>query len=485
MIAIDAAAARAEFHKLRDNRALTRAEARRLAEEASRACLAAPGALDEGVLLLCELATLPDPELARPGVEGLFSRVIEGLGDAFEPRLCDLYIELFARVLEYCRGLPSAAWLDRRLHCFNLPSERDLVRRAETTRRSRRAVQGRVRKIVVLSRVTLGADVAITSVVLRKMIEDFPEARLILLANHKTALLFAGEPRVVVRPAEYPRSGGLLERLAAWPAVADTVEEELDGLGPDQYLVVDPDSRLTQLGMLPVVADETSYHFFESRSFSRPGRETLSALTAAWLEERFGLGPERLHPWVSLPPKATELAEAVRASAPGERWVSMNLGVGDNPRKRIDGAFEERLLAELLDSGWRIFLDKGEGEEETARVDRLLSRARETGRRVAQIEENYVAPVAGAQVVAWQGSLAGFGALIGASDLYIGYDSAGGHIAAALGVKTVNIFAGFGSPRMPERWRPSGPGKVSAVVVDPKSGAEPEKILAAVLEAAR
>ncbi|HYM11266.1 MAG TPA: glycosyltransferase family 9 protein, partial [Bryobacterales bacterium] len=107
------------------------------------------------------------------------------------------------------------------------------------------------------------------------------------------------------------------------------------------------------------------------------------------------------------------------------------------------------------------------------------------GRRVAKIEEGGALPTADAEVVAWRGSLAGFGALIGASDLYIGYDSACQHIAAALGVRTIDIFAGFRSPRMAQRWKPSGAAEVRMIVADPHRPADPERILAAVLEAAR
>ena len=500
MASIDPAAVRAEFQKLCDNQALTLAQATRLAEEAARACLTAPRALEEGALLLCELATLPDPELAGAGVDGIFRNVIESMGDAFEARLCDLYIKFFAQVLEYCRTLSSAGWLDHRLRHFGLLTEEDLICRAERVRGvSRLPAQEdpeKIRKILVLSRVTLGADVAITSVVLRKMMQAFPRAQVALLAGPKAALLFAGENSVVVCPVEYPRGGSLIDRLAAWPAVVDTVQEQIEGLQPGEYVVVDPDSRLTQLGMLPVVADESRYHFFGSRSFSRPGLETLAELTAAWLEEVFGPADRQeclFYPWVSLPPEAKAFARAVRAALPAGRWASVNLGVGENPRKRIEGAFEQRLLSELLGAGWRIFLDKGEGGEETARVKHLLSRLREARRKVQEIDEEGAGKstyFAGApDVVAWRGSLAGFGALIGVSDLYIGYDSACQHIAAALGVSTVDIFAGFRSPRMVQRWRPSGPGKVSMIVVDRKTGIPacppPERILAAVLEAAR
>ncbi|HYM12928.1 MAG TPA: hypothetical protein VEU62_19470, partial [Bryobacterales bacterium] len=422
MVSTNAAAARAELHRLVKIQALTCAHAARLAEEAARSCLASTDELDDAALLLCELATLPDAALARHGVDGIFRQAIEGMADAFEPRLCDRYIEFFARVVECCRRLPAAAWLDQRLRESGLHNEQDLIRRALGLRRIRPSNRG-VKKILVLSRVTLGADVAITSVVLRKVMLAFPEAPVILLGSQKAAQLFAGERRVETRRVEYPRGGGLLDRLAAWPAVVDAARQELQGLRAGEYLVVDPDSRLTQLGMLPVVADESAYLFFESRSFARPGLESLAELTAAWLAETLGPDTTPLRPWVSLPPEAAEFAQRLRAQA-GAQCVAVNLGVGDNPGKRIADPFEERLLAELLRRGWRIFLDQGEGDEEMSRAGRLLARLREAGRRVAKIEEGGALPTADAEVVAWRGSLAGFGALIGASDLYIGYDSA-------------------------------------------------------------
>ena len=58
----------------------------------------------------------------------------------------------------------------------------------------------------------------------------------------------------------------------------------------------------------------------------------------------------------------------------------------------------------------------------------------------------------------WSGSFAGFAAIIAASRLYIGYDSAGQHVAAAAGVPLVSIFAGFPVPRMFDRWRPRANG---------------------------
>jgi ADP-heptose:LPS heptosyltransferase len=63
----------------------------------------------------------------------------------------------------------------------------------------------------------------------------------------------------------------------------------------------------------------------------------------------------------------------------------------------------------------------------------------------------------------WDGSFAGFAAHIQRSRLYVGYDSSGGHVAAACGIPMISIFAGAVSERMFQRWRPTGEGKIAIV----------------------
>ena len=62
-----------------------------------------------------------------------------------------------------------------------------------------------------------------------------------------------------------------------------------------------------------------------------------------------------------------------------------------------------------------------------------------------------------------QGSFASFASMIQASDFYVGYDSAGQHVAAACGVPQVTIFAGEPCERMFQRWRPTGHGRIRII----------------------
>jgi ADP-heptose:LPS heptosyltransferase len=87
----------------------------------------------------------------------------------------------------------------------------------------------------------------------------------------------------------------------------------------------------------------------------------------------------------------------------------------------------------------------------------------------------------------YEGDYAPFAAIVAQSDLYVGYDSAGQHVAAAAGVPLVSVFAGYVSERMFSRWRPSGRGTVEVVKVGPGEPATTvlERTLDAVRSAAR
>jgi ADP-heptose:LPS heptosyltransferase len=468
-----------EFRRLKQARSLTPAVATRLASEAAAAFLKQHTAtghyLRDAVTLLCELASLDDPILARIGVHGLFPLLVEPLGDAFTPAACAVYNQLFAQVIQYCRQQPAGAAIDRELRHFGLVTEADLLRRAGHIRNRghfdrQRAHQ--IKKAFVLSRVTLGADVAVTSVVLAALKEILPGVEIGLVANAKTLQLFAGDPRIHLCAIEYPRGGGLIERLTGWQGAAEVLRQQSLGLDPTEYMIIDPDSRLTQLGLLPLVADERPYLFFDSRSYYAAGLQKLSALTAHWLQQVFDIA-ESIYPYCA--PSQSDVAAAQHIVSALKRpamrpIVSVNLGIGANPAKRLPDPFEFRLLVRLLSEGAIVILDQGGDAEETARVEALVAMVGGEGFGVLALDErrdmvSSPVEVGGAALLTWKGGIGRFAALIAESTAYIGYDSAGQHIAAALGVPTIDIFTGFTSPRMPERWSPHGPGSVHVLVL--------------------
>ena len=370
------------------------------------------------MMQLVECAAGPDPNLAQAGSSALFQVLAEGLADQFEPRLSDVYAEIFAQAVALVKPASDPAALVERYRRVRCP-------------RSFRGDPGRVHRVFVLSRVTLGADVAITSVLLDAAKRRFPQAEISLVGGEKGWKLFAADARLRWLPVAYGRGGTLGERLAIWPELAAALSQ------PDS-LVIDPDSRLTQLGLLPVCREE-SYFFFDSRSYGGDSQDSLTTLARRWVAEVF-----------DVPDAAPYLAPAESSDVGSERFITVNLGVGENPAKRVPDPFEEELLRALLQPDALLVVDLGVGGEEAERVRRAVERSG--------------APAS--QVRLWRGSFAAWAAMIAKSRLYVGYDSAGQHAAAVCGTPLVTVFAGFASPRMFARWSPTGPGPKEVIRVD-------------------
>lgn len=327
---------------------------------------------------------LLDRAIREDDGRALMSIVVEPLGDEFKPRLCDVYVQLFTEVI--ARVCPEL-----------MPR----TRRAASTSYPWPAAD----RVYVLSRITLGADVAVTSVLLDAAKRRYPSAEIVFVGPRKNYELFEADPRIVHQDVPYARGGSLRDRLQASAA-----------LWFDDGLVLDPDSRLTQLGLIRVCPDDR-YCFFESRSFGGNANERLPDLAARWADD-----PDA-KPYVAPRP------------ATGQPFdITVSLGVGENPGKRLDDAFEREVLQALAVTGATILVDKGGTAAERERVERAVPPGVQTH----------------------EGAFAPFATEIARSKLFVGYDSAAGHVASACGIPLISIAKGFVSERMAARWQPRG-----------------------------
>ncbi len=291
--------------------------------------------------------------------------------------------------------------------------------------------------VYVLSRVTLGADIKIVSPILASMKQRFPESRIVFVANRKSAELFEADRRIEHLNADYPRSGPLSARLE----FAADLRSRLQG---GNCIVVDPDSRMTQLGLIPVCDPERCFHF-PSRTIGGESGENLTDLVVRWLQTTFGVSGSAY-----IAPRGEPVSGAGRRAA-------ISLGVGENESKRLGGDFETRLIEVSGMHFETVWVDRGVGGDEARRV-------------TAAVEAGLVAD----RVRFWEGGFAGFASIISQSDFYAGYDSAGQHAAAAAGVPLISIFAGAPSERFARRWTPAGHRNVLRILTD---GMTPEAVL--------
>lgn len=466
--------------------------------------------LREPIDRLARLASSEHAETAKLATEAIFKSLVERLADSFEPQAVSLYNRLFAQLIHFCRSTTQGEKLDRELASLGILREEDLLARAERLRYTRRLSRGltekqKVKRAVVLSRVTIGADVAVSSVVIERLKMEFANAEIVLLGGAKTAELFGGDGRIHFSDIQYQRAGTLTARLSSWLEVLQAVRRLTEGLSADEYLIADPDSRLTQLGLLPMAAEGFAlkpnvsaqnikkqseamaaekaplvepYIFFPSRELGNRTRHSISELTTVWLNAVFGV-EQKVLPRLSLKAADKELAGLLAGrlrQADGRPLVAINFGVGENPLKRLSEDFEKRLIGYLAQNGAKIIFDKGAGDREIERANLVLEAALGTtyqSRKIKALEVDETSlqallsqPLIDADIIVWQGRVGMLAALIGQSNLYIGYDSAGQHIAAALGVPCIDVFAGYTSSRMLERWQPTGSAESRVIAVD-------------------
>lgn len=327
----------------------------------------------------------------------LFREVVEPLSDSFERRAVDQYAQLFKEV-------PGCDFW-----------------RFQRARQPRRCIVD-ANDVVVLSRITLGADVAVTSVILDAAKKRFPSAVIWFAGPRKNYELFAADPKIKHLPVDYPRRGSIRERIA--------LAQNLNL--PEHAVVIDPDSRITQLGLVAVCL-ERDYFFFESRSYQEETASPLPLLTASWCRETFGVTDAKSY---IAPLSTLEGAD-----------IAVSLGTGGNESKQLSADFEKELLRGLSGRG-TVLIDRGAGGEEAERVNRATE-------GLPNIRYS-------------NGSFAQFAGAISRSKEYVGYDSSGQHIAAACGIPLTVYFTGSINEKFRHRWHPYGPGKITVHNIPPE-----------------
>jgi hypothetical protein len=427
----------------------------------------------EYIDLLCEMTTFSeDPQLNNAGAHALFGIIVETLCDDFEELQTATYNRVMTQVISYCRNIPAGKELDLTLKEFRIYSSKDLLERVTKIRANCNSLspQKHLKKIILLSRVTIGADVAITSVIVQRLSKIFPEAEIVLIGQSKLEEVYGGNPRIKIRKVPYSKRGALLARLSSWHLILEIIQQEMASSSPEETILVDPDSRLSQLGVLPLIPLD-NYFFFDSRSDTSFNRTmSMAELANSWLNNLIGEG-DLCYPKVWIPKSnlacATRFCARLRDNG-ARKIITVNFGVGGNPRKRVGSRLEERLLLTLLhEPNTVILLDKGYGKEELAYINSLINAIKEQGYSVRHtVFDSEISELINWGLIGMQSRIGEIAALIANSDEFIGYDSACQHIAAALGTPCVTIFAGSNNMRFIRRWSAYGPNSCHIVHVD-------------------
>lgn len=423
---------------------------------------------------LCEWAFLPEPLLARAATSALFGGIIETLCDDFSSHGVAAANLVLTRILQFIRARPEGAKLHRLLNDFGFTDAATLLARYQRlcqTSPLRDDETASLKKILILSRVTAGADIAITNVIIHRLRQRFAKAELVLIGPAHLPEIFAAIPHCRHRKFLYKNDGSLFEKMSSWPHLLAITQEEQQGYRPEEILLFDPDTRLSQLGLLPLAPDNRTC-YFPSRA-SQPEGESgmnLSQLTNQWLNRLFG-EDQIWRPNLVFQQRGEGYHGFCQAlHDQGCRLVIVvNFGVGNDPRKKVHGRFEADLILTLLAQPQTVvILDTGRGQHEGQRLADHLGRVRRHNLPVSCLTVGEQSPAAAEGqgmslkqpppfahgLIIFKGPLGALGKMIDAADGFIGYDSCGQHLAAATSTPSVIVFAGAPSLRFIQRWSP-------------------------------
>lgn len=439
----------------------------------------------EYIDLLCEIAASNEPRLSQPAISALYGTIIEGLSDSFTSSGVNTCNLVLTRILSFVRTRPQGKETNHLLNSLGFSSTKKLLSRHDKLRRINpipESVKKKVRKIIILSRATIGADVAITSVIVHRAHSSFPDAELILIAPKGIKDIFEGISRVRFVELPYERHGTFFDRTTGWPRLHQIVQEEHQGVEPDEILIFDPDTRFSQLGLLPLAAVKNTCYFSSRITISDGTNPTLSELTNQWLDKLLGENhftpPKISLPAVHLKNAGTALHNVRKAGC--DFIIAINLGIGKNIKKRIPDPFEKELLPALLkEKNTLIFLDSGAGTEGLKKMHALLAAVKTHSIPTDFITENKLSSFKASfshGVVGFKGSVGATGSIINESDGFFGYDSMCQHLAAATRTPSVIVFAGAPTPRFLARWRPGNSDSLTIIPVNNAQSLTPKEI---------
>ena len=264
-------------------------------------------------------------------------------------------------------------------------------------------------RVYVLSRITLGADVAVTSVLLDAAKRRYPDAEIVFVGPRKSTKC--------LRP---------IRASSICPRPTREAEHWSTACAPRQPLVRrrhrDRSRFAPHAARLDFVCDEDRYFFFNSRVYGGDGSESLPALAARWARRSFRRR------------NARALRRALSIERPARRHH------GQSRRRRESGQAHR----------WR-FRARSAARAGRNRRDRFWSTKAAAPRSASASNARSCQECAPTTELSRPSRRKSRG-----SKLFVGYDSAGSHVASACGVPLISIAKGFVSERMFARWRPKG-----------------------------
>lgn len=417
---------------------------------------------------------------------------VEPLKDSFGKDEGEFYAGVFAELIVAAAGKSNKIkeWLAQ-IKIDSRAPEEDLVERHIALLKQKSPLSNeqtkKIRKVIILSRATIGADSLVSSLLVRRVIREFRNADVIFVDAAGIGNQLLSVPGLIsvsqfidqmeeVVSLRWNRNGfSILEGLEYSVDLYNYIKIITQGFQQYEYILLDPDSRLSQTGMMPLIHPGSHYFIDTSVTDSEKKENNIKSLgeiCSSYLNHILG-GYSDNYPRLEIRKNCFDDVRGIFKSLAltGKTVVTVHFGA-EPESKFLSLDFEKSLILKLLELRVIPVLVRSPKESEEEKIRYHVKEIKAEGRKVTELTliggEYKVDGAQAADIYTFKGDIGIFAALVKRSNLYIGYDSLGQHIAAASGTPTITVFAGHINQAFLKRWTPFGEGQITIIEIDRK-----------------
>lgn len=443
---------------IRHRSGMTVAELGRAVMEAS------PGstAFRDNARSLASLAFSGNRAVATEASHVVLSQVVQPLADRFSQDACDCLAVFMAEAVHAPRSPIASAIAE-----LGYPTPEHLIERYRMLERRELEEQvdsDDVEKAVLITRADLKGDIAVTSPILSCAMRAFEDADIEIVGPRTNCLLIGPSYRLERSVVSFSHNGTLGNQLRAWTRLRAKVASAIQGYDSGRWLVVDPDSWMTQFGLLPV-ADDRYCRYFDSRSYGEQSTATMSVLASEWGNQWFFWGGVDALPFIVLGYGPENGSRCLARESRG-KFAGVSFSVDGRQQFRLGADFEDRLLKLLRRRGYQTVFDSG---REAVDRTNALERIRAFGGSKSHLNVASDASNNRAQLLTCGKTIPNFSGWAKSASVYIGYDSGISHAVGSVGVPSLHLSVGAPNSTYRVRWTPTSFSEVVTIPADDSS----------------
>jgi len=460
-------------------------------------------AMNEGKLLfdrielLSELAFHQNKKVSDKVLEPLFGTLIHGLRNSFKKREGDAYLRIFPYFVLAAREQSEIVkdWFKKMEISESDPLD-DLYKKSLELRAQKKQLTqseiNKIKKIIILSRGTIGAEILAAGVLFPPLIEHFKEAELIFVDSCGAGNQIFNHPRIKLVDKFVNKDGEelslkwsrkslpILERLEYPAILSEFISIETNNLSPEEYIIIDADTRLSQTGAMPLSKNN---HYFIDTVAERDDYEdnrSIATICSDYIGQLLN-APSIHYPQIYLSEGDKKIAQDTwNCLGFNRRKIVLVSFTSGFESKTLSPNFEKRLINKLIELGITPLIERSPDINEDKKNVGLVNYMKENGKEVIEIDLNKPLNLLDnkteAAIYTFQSKVGPLAALIEKSNLVISYDSKNQHISAALSTPFITIFTGHINNLFLKRWTPISKNFSRIVEVQKKGNYEDEAL---------